>query len=300
MLSRPGPGAPADLVAPPLPAAAPTRPESADRGRAGKVAPTGTGRARLKRIGYGIGGSLGLLLIAELFTRSGVIDPEYLPPVSTVLVRAVELGGDPAFLADVGATLAAWFVALVLATAIAVPCGVALGLSKVGYAASSSIINALRPIPGVALIPLAILVWGNGLGMKVGLAVFSIVWPILFNAMYGVRDVDPVAKETARSYGLRGLRLLRHVILPSAAPFILTGIRVAASVAFIVVVGTELFAGTQNGIGAFLLANTAGGGDIATNMAGAVWAGALGLIINLLLGQVDRHYFRWSRRGQVD
>src|SRR4051812_38624912 len=156
MLSRPRSGASADLVATPLPAAAPTRPESSDRGRTARVVPAGAGRARVKRIGLGVGGSLGLLLVAELFTRSGVVDPDYLPPVSTVLVRAVELGGDSAFLSDVWATLTAWFFAVVLATAIAVPCGVALALSKVGYAASSSIINALRPIPGVALIPLAI------------------------------------------------------------------------------------------------------------------------------------------------
>jgi NitT/TauT family transport system permease protein len=254
-------------------------------------------RAKRMRIVLGVGGTLGILLIAELFTRSGILGEDSLPPVSTVLRRAVELGGDSAFLADVGATLLAWAVSLTVASIVAIPCGVALALSRLGYAASSSVINALRPVPGVALIPLAILVWGNGLGLKVGLTVFSIVWPILFNTMYGVHDVDPVAKETARSFGMRRLRLLRHVTLPSAAPFILTGIRVAASVAFIVVVGTELFAGAQDGIGAFLLANTSGGGDIATTMAGAFWAGALGLIINVLLSYLDRRFFRWARRG---
>ncbi|MGY1812298.1 ABC transporter permease [Blastococcus sp. SYSU D00820] len=257
-------------------------------------------RASLSRLAYGLAGTLGILAIAELASRTGLIDPEFLPPVSTVLGRAVELGGDTAFLADVGSTLLAWGLALLVATVIAVPCGVALALSKLGYTASSPVINALRPIPGVALIPLAILVWGNGLGMKVGLTVFSIVWPILFNTMYGVHDVDPVAKETARSFGMRRLRLLRHVILPSAAPFILTGIRVAASVAFIVVVGTELFAGTRDGIGAFLLANTSGGGDLATTMAGAFWAGALGLIINVVLARIDHRFFRWTRRGVTD
>jgi NitT/TauT family transport system permease protein len=239
-----------------------------------------------------------ILLVAELVARSGVLGDD-LPAASTVLWRAAELGGDPAFLADVRATLLAWGVALALATVIAVPCGVVLALSRVGYAASSPVINALRPIPGVALIPLAILVWGNGLNMKVGLTVFSIVWPILFNTMYGVHDVDPVAKDSAKSFGMRGLRLLRHVVLPSAAPFILTGIRVAASVAFIVVVGTELFAGAQDGIGAFLLANTSGGGDLATTMAGAFWAGALGLIINLCLARLDHRFFRWTRRGSA-
>ncbi|MEN2738246.1 ABC transporter permease [Microbacterium sp. X-17] len=273
----------------------PARPR-APRRRSGSRAPY---RAP-KRVLLGIGGTVFLLLVAELVVRTGVVvDPQYLPPVSAVLARSLQLAGDPAFLADIGSTMAAWVFALLIAVVVGVPGGIALATSRTGYAASSSVIAAIRPIPAVALIPLALLVFGNGLGMKVGLAAFGIVWPILFNTMYGVRDVDPVARDTARSYGIRGPRMLRRVILPSAAPFILTGARIAASLAFVIIVSTELFAGASSGIGAFILLASSGGGDTLTVIAGAVWAGVIGLLISIALLWVDGRFFRWARRGEA-
>jgi NitT/TauT family transport system permease protein len=252
------------------------------------------------RLLLGVGGTLVFLAVLELVARSGVIvDQKYLPPVSSVLVRAVQLAGDGTFRGDVGATMQAWALALLVAMVIGIPAGVLLATSRISYAVSSSLIAAVRPIPAVALIPIALLVWGNGTSMKVGLAVFGILWPILFNTMYGVHDVDPVARETARSYGIRRVHVLWRVVLPSAAPFILTGIRIAASLALVIIVSTELFAGASTGIGAFVLLASSGGADTATVMAGAVWAGFLGVVINALLIKVDDRYFRWSRRGET-
>ncbi len=248
----------------------------------------------------GIGGTVFYLLIAEIVSRSGVfVDPKYFPPPSAVLAQAIQLIVDPVFLVDVGSTMTAWTLALLVAVLIGVPAGTLLATSRIGQVVSSSVIAAIRPIPAVALIPLALLVWGNGTGMKVGLALIGIIWPILFNTIYGVRDVDPVARDTARIYGMRGPRMLRHVILPSAAPFILTGVRIAASLGFIIVVGTELFAGASSGIGAFILSTSSGGGDTTTVMAGAVWAGIIGLVINIVLVQLDNRFFRWARQGEV-
>lgn len=263
-----------------------------------------TGRRRRHgpgmRLLLGVGGTLVFLAVLELVARSGVIvDQKYLPPVSSVLVRAVQLAGDGTFRGDVGATMQAWALALLVAMVIGIPAGVLLATSRISYAVSSSLIAAVRPIPAVALIPIALLVWGNGTSMKVGLAVFGILWPILFNTMYGVHDVDPVARETARSYGIRRVHVLWRVVLPSAAPFILTGIRIAASLALVIIVSTELFAGASTGIGAFVLLASSGGADTATVMAGAVWAGFLGVVINALLIKVDDRYFRWSRRGET-
>lgn len=279
MLSRPEPGAKA----------------SERRARSGR--PPAERSTRLKRIAYGTGGVLGFAALSQIVAWTGLIEERYLPSASTVAVEAVELILRPSFLADVGSTLAGWFLALLIASAISIPFGILLGSSRISYLASSSIINLIRPIPAVALIPLAALVWGNGIWMKVGLTVFGIVWPILFNTIYGVRDVEPVAKETAQTFGIRGLGIFKLVVLPSAAPFILTGIRVAASLGLVIVVGTELFAGSNSGIGAYILAATTGGGDTTTVIAGALWAGVLGVTINAILGAVDRRYFRWARKG---
>lgn len=245
-------------------------------------------------------GVLAFFLFAEGFTRLEVVDPGYLPYASTVLVRCFELASDPGFLLEVAWTLYGWALALALAILIAVPAGVALGSSRLTYAATAALVDVLRPIPAVALLPLVILIWGQGTAMKVVLVTFATVWPILFNTIYGVHDVDPVATETARSFGLGIWSRLRRVVLPSAAPFVLTGIRVAASLGLVVIVGAELVAGATSGIGAFILVAGSAGDDVAAVLAGAAIAGVLGLAINEFLAYADRRIFAWARQADGD
>lgn len=87
--------------------------------------------------------------------------------------------------------------------------------------------------------------------------------------------------------------MLWRVSLPSAAPFVATGVRVAAGVALVVVVGAELLSGGQSGLGIFLIDAGSAGGNADVTLAGAVWAGVLGLIVNTLLVRVERGAFRW-------
>jgi NitT/TauT family transport system permease protein len=241
-------------------------------------------------------GALLFFAAAEVFTRLEVVDPRYLPYASTVVAQMVELLGDGTFLRDVWATLYAWMLALGLAIAIAVPLGILLGSSNVTYRATAAVIEVMRPIPAVALIPLAILVWGSGTVTKVILVTYATVWPILYNTIYGVHDVDAVAVDSARAFGLRRGAIVRRVVFPSAAPFVLTGIRISASIGLIVIVGTELVAGTTNGIGAYILAVGAAGENVDVVLAGAAIAGLLGVIINIALGALDRRAFAWAHR----
>ena len=120
-----------------------------------------------------------------------LVPPIYLPRASTVVRRMVELLQDPKFLKHVLATLHAWAVGLALATLISVPLGILIGTSDLAYKMSSPLIEFMRPIPSVALIPLGILLWGQGFSMKVILVAYATTWPILFNTVYGVHDVDP-------------------------------------------------------------------------------------------------------------
>ncbi|WP_316043503.1 ABC transporter permease [Actinomadura sp. CNU-125] len=121
-----------------------------------------------------------------------------------------------------------------------------------------------------------------------------VLWPILINTLYALRDVDPVAKETLRSFGFGTPSVLWRVSLPSAAPFIVTGVRIAASVALVVVISTELFAGGWDGIGIYLSDTQSGGGRTDLLLAGAFWAGLLGLLANGLLLAIERIAFRWN------
>ncbi len=141
----------------------------------------------------------------------------------------------------------AWALGLLIAALIAIPLGLLLGSVPAVNTGARAIVEFLRPIPSVALIPLAGLVLGSGLHMEVPLIVYASTWPILFNTMYGLDDVDPMAKDTLRAFGFGRAQILLRVSLRSAAPFIATGVRLAAAVALILAVGTEILSGFGEG-----------------------------------------------------
>lgn len=269
--------------------ATPARPATAAPRR---QAPKSTAPRRLLRglIGMGV-----LVAALEIVSRLGLVNEKFLPPFSQVVVAMVGLFSDPGFLGDVGATLATWFFGLVVSMLIAIPLGILLGLSDVGYRASRSIIELVRPMPPVALIPLVILVLGQGLEMKLVIAVYAAIWPILFNTIYGVHGTDPKAKEMGRSFGLSRLAITRRIVVPSAAPMIATGVRISSSIVLIVIITVELIAGGTNGLGSFIGRMRGLGDQVELVYAGILVAGLLGLAVNVFLGGIERRFFAWSR-----
>jgi len=123
--------------------------------------------------------------------------------------------------------------------------------------------------------------------------VYAAIWPVLINTIYGVQGVNQLAKETLRSFGFGPLSIAFRVSLPSAAPFAATGVRIAASVAFVVAVAVELVGTGMNGIGAFTATEEGGTGDITILIAAAVWSGLIGLAINAVFTGAERMAFRW-------
>jgi NitT/TauT family transport system permease protein len=244
-----------------------------------------------------VAGIFAFFLIVEFVTRLELVPPIYLPRASTVVYRMIALLQDPKFLQHVSATLSAWAAGLALATLISIPIGILIGTSELAYKMISPVIEFMRPIPSVALIPLAILLWGQGYSMKVILVAYATTWPILFNTVYGVHDVDPVAVETARCFGLKQRSILRRISLPSAAPFIFTGIRISASIGLIVVIGAELLASSDSGIGSYILFVSSSGGQMDSVLAGAAIAGIVGATINGVLSVIDRQVFAWRYLG---
>jgi NitT/TauT family transport system permease protein len=253
---------------------------------------TGTSR----RVRRGLTGALVLFGVLELVTRAELVNATYLPPASIIAATTGRILADPEFLANVGGTLLAWAIGMLVAMAIAVPIGLVLGSSWRSYLASTTAIEFLRPIPSVALIPLVILLRGRGLDMKVILIVYASIWPILFNTIYGMRDVDPVARDTARAYGLGRGAILWKISLRSASPFIYTGLRISAAIALILAISAELIAGGGLGIGTWMIANAETGVPRELLYAGIVVTGLLGLVINAAMVAGERRLFAWHQR----
>lgn len=244
------------------------------------------------RVARGAVGVAGLLIAGELLGVTGLIDPVLLPRMSAVLIGAAGLLVDPEFLGDLQGTLTVWGTGLLLAVLIAVPFGVLLGTVPRIELTVRPLIEFLRPIPSVVLLPLVTLLIPDDHGVKVTVIVYAAAWPLLINTMYGLRDVDPVAKETLRSFGFGRLSVLGRVALPSAAPFVLTGVRLAAAVGLVVALSAELLAGGSDGIGAFMIQAGAG---FRTDLvlAATLWTGVLGLVANSLLLAAQHRAFRW-------
>jgi NitT/TauT family transport system permease protein len=246
------------------------------------------------RLLRGVVGAAGFLVIGELVIRFGISADLAFPPPSVILIEAAKLLVDGDFLGGCVTTLTNWVIGLALAVVVAVPLGILLGAVPPVERAIRPVLEFLRPIPSVAIIPLAILLIPEDGLMKVSVIVYASIWPILINTLYGMRDVDPLGKETLRSFGFGSLAVLGRVSLPSAAPFIATGIRIAAGIALILAVSAELIAGGVDGMGVFVvLASSGNRTDLI--MAATFWAGAFGLIANLIFLAAERRLFRWHR-----
>jgi NitT/TauT family transport system permease protein len=250
---------------------------------------SGTGRVRASLIGL-----VGLFAVWEVASRTGLVAGNYLRPPSVVLPTMVRLLGDETFLRAVIATVLATLIALVIAIVIAVPAGLVLGSIPLVRRAVMTVIEFLRPIPSVALIPLALLITGTGPDTKIALAVYGALWPILFNTMYALDELDPLHVETARAFGIGRTGVLVRVALPSAAPFVLTGVRLSFAIAMAVVISTELFAGGTKGLGQFIMQAGSGGSHMDEVLAGTVLAGLIGYGANAGLERLRTRFFGWN------
>ncbi|WP_116953108.1 ABC transporter permease [Jiangella endophytica] len=229
--------------------------------------------------------------VLEVFPRTDVVGRGYLPPFSSIVSALGRQVGEPAFWSALLDTLRGWSAGLGIAAVAGLVLGVAIGVVPPLRSLTASTIEFLRPIPSVALIPLAVLLYGTGMRSTVLLIVYASFWQVLVQVLDGVRDVDPVAAETARSYRF-GLRTrIRTVVWPTALPYVLTGLRLAATVALVLAITGELVIGSP-GLGRQIaLAQSAGA--VETMYALVVVAGLLGVAVNLSIRAVERRTLRW-------
>jgi NitT/TauT family transport system permease protein len=245
----------------------------------------------------GVTGIVIFLVLAQVAGWTGLVPRDVLPLTSTVLARAAGLAGNARFIDDLGATVEAWAIGLCLTVIIAVPLGLVLGSLPVVRVASRAVVEFLRPVPWVALVVLVSLLVGYGQRMVVTLIVCGAIWPVLYNTIAGLDDVDPLAAETLRAFGFSRLAVILRVNLPAAAPFIATGIRIASSIALILDIAAGYFTGQISGpgIGAFIFDANSGTGDLPLVLAAATWTGLLGLVLNLVLTGLERRLLPWHR-----
>jgi ABC-type nitrate/sulfonate/bicarbonate transport system permease component len=236
-------------------------------------------------------------VVLELAPRLGLVSPRYLPPLSTIAVALVEEMQRPNFWAALAFTMRSWAIGLTVAVVAGAGLGILIGSSAWLRAVTRSTIEFLRPIPSAALIPIAILLFGTTLQSNLVLVIYASFWQVLIQVLSGVQDVDPVARETAQSYRFGHWGLIRHVIWPTTLPYLMTGIRLAASVALLAITA-ELTIGTP-GLGRELsLAQS--GGAVAVMYAYLIVMGSIGVLVNVAARRLERSIMPWHPSLRVD
>jgi ABC-type nitrate/sulfonate/bicarbonate transport system permease component len=228
---------------------------------------------------------------AELLPRAGLVNDRYLPPF-TVMARALgRQTGEGDFWVALGQTLGGWALGLAIAMITGVVAGVVIGSVPLLRALTASTIEFLRPIPSVALIPLVVLLYGSRIQSALVLVVYAAFWQVLVQVLYGVADVDPVVRDTARSFRFSRWGIVRHVVWPTALPYVLTGFRLAAAVALILQITAELIVGVP-GLGrAIGVAQSSGA--VPDTYALVLVVGLIGVAVNVGARTVERRTMRW-------
>jgi NitT/TauT family transport system permease protein len=219
-----------------------------------------------------------------------------LPPVGEVAREAIVLLGRPEFLVAFGATVFDAGRGLLLAAALAIPLGVAIGMVPAVEEATRAIVDFGRSFPVIALLPILVLLFGATPTMKVVAIALACFFPILLQSIYGARRLEPTIVDTIRSYRIPlHLRFLR-VVLPSAGPFIATGLRIATTVSILVAVGVEIVSLTP-GLGREISLSRSYN-ETARTVAYILYAGLLGIAITLLWDLTEARLLGWHRRSR--
>ncbi|MEU8798406.1 ABC transporter permease [Spirillospora sp. NPDC048819] len=267
-----------------------------DNVRAAAGGPAGPlSRALRSPLALGALGVGAVVALWQLASTLGLVAAESLPAPWTVALRIKDLAASTDFRLQVLDTVWTWLLSMAVTIVVAVPMGILLGTVAALYRPTVTVVHALRSVPATVFIPASVLLFGLGLTMKLALTVFAIFGPVLLNAVYGVHNTEPQLLTVARSMRWTRMQILRRVVLPSALPSIVTGIRVASGIALIVIVSVELL-GASYGIGTVIV-KYQGIPRPDFVYAGVILAGVLGWLLYTTLAAVERRTLPWTRRG---
>lgn len=218
----------------------------------------------------------------------------FFPPLQEIVATFRETWLFAHFGSDIVPSLQRLLAGYGLAIGVGVSVGVLLGRIRVFQDALNPLVQFGRSIPATAMVPVGIALLGIGDLPKILLIAFVAQFPILLNTIDGVRGVEPGLEDVARSFGLTRLQRVTAVQLPSAAPQIFSGMRIALGIAFILMIVTEMV-GATNGIG-FVTLQAQMSLQVAQMWSGMILLGVMGASFNLVFVLLEQRVLRWHYR----
>lgn len=245
------------------------------------------------RIPYGLISILTGFVLWELGVR--IFDPNPLTIVAptTIAERLYEMFSTGSIWPDLIISMQGFGLGYLIAAAVAIPLGLAVGASSLLYRWINPWVSALYATPIIGIAPLFIIIFGFGLRAKVAVVLALVIFPILINTVSGARSVSTEHKELAVVYRANGVETFREVLFPGALPFILTGLRLAVGRGLIGVVVADLFGATA-GLGLNLL-ESAQSFDTANIFAITVLLAFLGIALTAAIEFFERRAYNWGQ-----
>jgi ABC-type nitrate/sulfonate/bicarbonate transport system permease component len=261
---------------------------------------TSLARASLTRTGaklfggfnyLGFGFVLLLILLWEVCVTSGLIKVFGLPAFSKVAAAFFRMVGNGQLFEALLPSLQRWAIGYTIAVVVGVLLGMLMGYFKVFYKLLEPITELVRPIPSPAYVPVAILFLGIDDAMKIFVIAFASMFSTMISTYSGVRSIDAVQMGTAKTFGISRFATIFHVVLPAAAPYILSGMRISLAVSLILTVIAEMIAG-NSGIGyAILVAQR--GFQVDEMYAGIIALGIVGYALNRIFLVIESALLKW-------
>jgi sulfonate transport system permease protein len=188
------------------------------------------------------------LLAWEVVIRAALVQYDYLPAPTAIAAGLAELVTTGQLAADVGHTLLAVFLGWVLAVTVGISLGMMMGLSPTLRAYLLASVEVLRPLPGIAFVPVALLLFGFSLRTELVVVVLPALWPVLVNVMGGITGVHQRLFDVGATFRLPRMTLVLKILLPAALPSILVGMRLSLTLALVLAIVAEMV-GNPNGLG---------------------------------------------------
>lgn len=240
---------------------------------------------------------VGALVVWELIARSGLTSPGAFPPFSSVFVALIDSLTTSEYWIAIAQTLGGALQGFVLASIIGVPMGVIVGSSSFLEKSTRILVDFGRSFPAIALLPIFVLLYGTSGTTRTLVIAVGCVFPIFVQSFYGARRVDPAIIETARSYLVPGHLQLSRIVLPSAVPSIMTGLRLGVTMAVLLAIGVEILGGIS-GLGRSIASSQQDGAPEVA-FAFILTASFLGFGVSKLSQAVESRLLAWRPPSTV-
>jgi ABC-type nitrate/sulfonate/bicarbonate transport system permease component len=247
-----------------------------------------------RQLAFKAASCLGVVLVLVLWQLLAVVlRTGVLPSFTVTASAAVSLLRGPELSADILPSIGRALIGFLIASAIGIAIGLVLGHIRWLGSYCSAVLDYGRSVPSPLLVPLAIVVFGEGSRMVIVMIVVAVVWPVLVNAWDGVRRIEPLYLDAARACGLHGRAIFTHVLIPATLPPIFAGLRLALSTSLLVLVVAE-YLGGNSGIG-FLMSQAQQNFQISDVFACALILIVLGWLFDTVFLFAERRLLRWEK-----